>query len=123
LTRMLRKSGTAGDYVVADPLRALIRFEVLNLLQPWPFQGGFDMVFCRNVVIYFDRDTRIRLWSRFADRIPAGGMLFLGHSERMDPQLDALFTSAGLTQYKRTGLPVGALPDRAVNSPPTSKDR
>ena len=123
LTRVLRKSDTPGEYVVADTLRALIRFEVLNLLEPWPFQGEFDVIFCRNVVIYFDRDTRIRLWSRFADRIPAGGMLFLGHSERMDTQIDALFTSAGLTQYKRTALPVSASADRAVHNPPTPKDR
>lgn len=87
---------------MAPALQDLIRFEVLNLLEPWPFQGQFDVIFCRNVVIYFDPETRRRLWGRFAQRLPSGSTLFIGHSERMDPQHDALFASTGTTQYRRT---------------------
>jgi chemotaxis protein methyltransferase CheR len=122
LSRMLRKASATGDYAVVDPLRSLIRFEVLNILQSWPFQGGFDVIFCRNVVIYFDSETRLRLWSRFADRIPPGGMLFLGHSERMDPQIDALFAPCGLTQYTRTTLAVSAVAGGRVSEAQTVKD-
>ncbi len=87
---------------VVPALRGLIRFEVLNLLETWPFAGKFDVIFCRNVVIYFDADTRRMLWTRFADRIPAGGVLFIGHSERMDPLLESCFSPTGMTQYVRT---------------------
>lgn len=92
----------------SDDLRALIRFEPLNLLGTWPFSGLFDVVFCRNVVIYFDADTRLRLWHRLAGQIVAEGTLFLGHSERMDPELDAFFKPAGMTRYRRTSQAVPA---------------
>ncbi|OYU19956.1 MAG: chemotaxis protein [Rhodobacteraceae bacterium PARR1] len=103
--------GPEGHQVrIAPKLHALIRFETLNLLEPWPFHGQFDIVFCRNVVIYFDPETRHVLWRRLAGRIVAEGRLFLGHSERMDPRLDALFAPCGITQYRRTAI---ATPDDA----------
>ncbi len=89
---------------IAPKLLSLIRFETLNLLEPWPFHGQFDIVFCRNVVIYFDPDTRHALWRRLAGRIVAEGRLFLGHSERMDSRLDPLFSPCGVTQYRRTEI-------------------
>jgi chemotaxis protein methyltransferase CheR len=106
MTRLLSRGPGRDTYTVDDAARRLIRFEVLNLLHPWPFNGQFDVIFCRNVVIYFDRDTRVQLWTRFAERLPPGSTLFLGHSERMDTQIDALFTPCGLTQYRRSGVPV-----------------
>ena len=60
------------------------------------------MIFCRNVVIYFDDKTRYDLWHRLAGRIVADGTLFIGHSERMDARLEPLFIPAGITQYRRT---------------------
>ena len=105
-----------GQVAVSPKLGALIRFETLNLLEPWPFTGRFDIVFCRNVVIYFDADTRHRLWRRFASRIPAGGQMFLGHSERMDPRLDPYFAPCGVTRYRRTDR---ALSDDAATSQDT----
>lgn len=100
--RFLTDGPSPTQVKMAPALQDLIRFEVLNLLEPWPFHGQFDVIFCRNVVIYFDPETRRKLWERFAQRLPSGGTLFIGHSERMDPQLDALFASAGTTQYRRT---------------------
>ncbi|MGP9806152.1 CheR family methyltransferase [Paracoccus sp. NSM] len=104
LLRFLQEGAERNLVSIAGPLRSLIRFEVLNLLEPWPFHGQFDVIFCRNVVIYFDVETRLTLWTRFASRLPQGGTLFIGHSERMDRQLDGLFSPAGVTQYRRTAL-------------------
>ena len=109
LARFVEGGPRAGQVKMAPALKDLIRFEVLNLLEPWPFQGQFDVIFCRNVVIYFDVETRLSLWTRFAGRLPEGATLFIGHSERMDPRLDTVFAPAGITQYRRTGA---VLPDR-----------
>ena len=117
LLRVLQEGPARNLVSMAAPVRSLIRFEVLNLLEPWPFHGQFDIVFCRNVVIYFDVETRLTLWTRFATRLPEGGTLFLGHSERMDPRLDPLFSPAGVTQYRRTAVPQS---DPAL--PPTLKN-
>lgn len=102
IRRFIEERQGSGNIAVAPALRSLIRFEVLNLLETWPFAGKFDVIFCRNVVIYFDAETRRSLWTRFAGRIPAGGVLFIGHSERMDPLLEPCFTPTGMTQYLRT---------------------
>jgi chemotaxis protein methyltransferase CheR len=107
LLRFVQDGPQPGTVSMAPALREMIRFEVLNLLEPWPFRGTFDIIFCRNVVIYFDAETRRRLWTRFAERLPHNGILILGHSERMDPALDRLFEPVGITQYRRTGHPVG----------------
>lgn len=82
-------------------LKQQIRFEQLNLLDPWPFKGMFDVIFCRNVVIYFDSETRTKLWRRFAERLNPGGLLFIGHSERIDASLSGLLEPSGVTQYRR----------------------
>lgn len=93
-----------GSFAVDPALRSIIRFEELNLLGAWPFAGSFDVIFCRNVVIYFDAETRLRLWRRFAERLRPGGTLFVGHSERVDADLEPLLQPAGVTQYRRTTL-------------------
>ncbi|MCA0872271.1 protein-glutamate O-methyltransferase [Seohaeicola saemankumensis] len=66
---------------VAQQVRAMVSFGLLNLLQPWPFKGPFDMIMCRNVFIYFDRETQDRLWPRLARMLAEGGILYIGHSE------------------------------------------
>jgi chemotaxis protein methyltransferase CheR len=93
-------------YVVDESLKSNLRFEELNLLGQWPFNGVFDVIFCRNVVIYFDAPTRMGLWRRFAERLRPGGTLFVGHSERVDSDLETLLEPAGVTQYRRTPRPV-----------------
>lgn len=84
-------------WCVKDELRTLITFKELNLIGPWPMRGRFDVVFCRNVVIYFEEATQIALWNRFKEVLTPEGRLFIGHSERVDVPG---FESAGLTIYK-----------------------
>ncbi len=74
-----------GELVVAvnPAVRELVSFRRLNLISPWPFSGSFDFIFCRNVMIYFDRPTQQRLVARFYERVERGGMLFTGHAESL----------------------------------------
>ena len=90
-------------FVVDDKARALIRFGELNLIGDWPMRGTFDVIFCRNVAIYFDKETQARLWSRLADLLPGGGHLFIGHSERVAGPAAPLLEAAGVTTYRKTG--------------------
>lgn len=90
-----------GASRVGADLAALVVFRVLNLMGDWPMRGGFDVVFCRNVAIYFDLPTQERLWTSFARVIPPGGHLFIGHSERLSGPATRLFQPTGITQYRR----------------------
>jgi len=71
----------AGSYRITDEVRKMVRLAWLNLLESWPMKGPFNVIFCRNVMIYFDRPTQQRLISRFWDLLEPGGFLFVGHSE------------------------------------------
>jgi chemotaxis protein methyltransferase CheR len=70
-------------FQVSKELSNLIQFNYLNLMDRWPFTGPFDFIFCRNVMIYFDKETQQRLIQRFWDCLGSGGMLFTGHSESL----------------------------------------
>jgi len=73
--------GRGGEIRVADEARALVRFAYLNLMERWPMKGRFQVIFCRNVMIYFDRPTQQELIQRFYGILEDGGYLFVGHSE------------------------------------------
>lgn len=103
-----RQTATGGSWIVSQKLKRLISFRELNLLQPWPMQGKFDVIFCRNVVIYFNEKTQQQLWKNFARILHPGGWLFLGHSERVSEQYLDLLSPAGMTTYRRSENP-GAL--------------
>lgn len=89
-----------GAAAMTEEIRSLITFKQLNLLEEWPMSGPFDVIFCRNVVIYFDRETQLRLFDRFADILKPGGWLFIGHSENLYRVSDR-FSLVGRTIYQR----------------------
>lgn len=81
-------------------VRKILRFAELNLHKEWPFHGRFDVIFCRNVVIYFDTPLRLKLWSKFAAGLNQGGHLMIGHSERIDGPAAQSFKLVGPTAYQ-----------------------
>ncbi|MDR5866903.1 CheR family methyltransferase [Halomonas koreensis] len=86
---------------VRPELKAMIDFQSLNLLAPsWSIKGPFDAIFCRNVMIYFDKDTQARILERFAPLLKPDGLLFAGHSENFSYTTDA-FRLRGQTVYVR----------------------
>jgi chemotaxis protein methyltransferase CheR len=93
----------AGDGRVrmADDLREMVTFNELNLIGDWPMKGKFDAIFCRNVAIYFEDDTQARLWSRFAPLNAINGVLYIGHSERIQGPAVAAYKPDGVTTYRR----------------------
>lgn len=91
-----------GDRVVmSEKLRNMIRFRRLNLVEPWPFSSRFHAIFCRNVAIYFDRETQDRLWRNLAERIFPDGELYLGHSERIAHPERFGLESIGYNAYRK----------------------
>lgn len=72
-----------GKVKVSPILKQMIQFQQLNLLHEWPVKEKMDFIFCRNVVIYFDKETKSVLVDRFADQLQHQGILFMGHSESL----------------------------------------
>src|SRR3569623_687227 len=97
----LRGGGSStGAGKVRPELRAKIRFRQLNLMEPLPLRGPLDVVFCRNVVIYFSKETQRMIFGKFAACMAPGSHLFIGHSETLFRISDA-FESLGQTVYRR----------------------
>lgn len=95
------KGAAQGKVRVRPELRELITFRQLNLIQPpYPFSGKFDVIFCRNVVIYFDKPTQSALFRRFASMLQPGGFLCIGHSETVSDCGD-LLEGHGRAVYRR----------------------
>jgi chemotaxis protein methyltransferase CheR len=72
-----------GQFAAHEQLRNMISFKPLNLISAWPFNGPFDLIICRNVMIYFGRETQRDIVGRMAERQNVGDYLFLGHSESL----------------------------------------
>ena len=91
---------TEPHYKVRPILSDMIRVNELNLLSAWPMTKRFDVIFCRNEVIYFDATTQSRLWPRFREALSPDGILFLGHSERISEPGTFGFECTGPTTYR-----------------------
>ena len=88
----LRGTGSREGLVrVAPEVQAMVTFQHLNLVEPLKVGGPFNAIFCRNVAIYFNRQTQIEIFKRLENVLAPGGHLFIGHSESM------MFSSPGLT--------------------------
>jgi chemotaxis protein methyltransferase CheR len=102
----VRQAGAGADvYRVKSELQRLITFRRINLLEPaWPVQGPLDAIFCRNVMIYFDKPTQYAILKRFAPLLRPEGAMFAGHSESFIHAAD-VFRPLGRTVYQRVDRP------------------
>lgn len=97
----LRGTGAQSGFVRVRPeLRAMVSFRPLNLLdRNWSVKGPLDAIFCRNVMIYFDKETQLKILQRFAPMMQPDGLLFAGHSESFH-NATHLFRLRGKTVYE-----------------------
>lgn len=96
------KAENAGMVRVKPEYRQMIDFQMVNLIRDdWPFKELFDVVFCRNVMIYFDGATQRKVLERIHRVMKPGGILFVGHAENFSDSKD-LFVLKGKTVYERT---------------------
>ena len=102
LRRFFRETTHNGQpaYAAAAELQSLITFKQLNLMTPFPMKGPLDAIFCRNVVIYFDKDTQRDLFGRMSRLQESGSTLFLGHSESLF-KVSTDYSLIGKTIYRR----------------------
>ncbi len=98
----LRGKGTNEGLIQVRPqFKRFVEFMMVNLIKDgWPFKGVFDLVFCRNVMIYFDQQTQRRVLERIHSVLKPGGLLFVGHAENFSDSKD-LFILRGKTVYER----------------------
>jgi chemotaxis protein methyltransferase CheR len=97
----LRGTGEQAGYMQVKPeLQKLIDFRCINLLSPvWPIHAPVDAIFCRNVMIYFDKETQLSILKKFAPLMRDNGLLFAGHSENFY-HAAALLKLRGNTVYE-----------------------
>jgi chemotaxis protein methyltransferase CheR len=91
-----------GQVKLRNEVKSLVEFEQLNLKDNWQFGSSFNVIFCRNVMIYFDAELKKRLFEKFYDTLVPGGYLVLGHSESLFG-LSNKFTNVGRTIYQKVG--------------------
>ena len=94
------RDGRAVSHRIAPEVASLVTFKQLNLMHPLPMKGPLDVVFCRNVIIYFDRDTQRDLFARICRLQRPGDLLFLGHSESLFKVCES-YGLIGKTIYRR----------------------
>ena len=81
---LMRFFTRVGDnYQIVPEIKDLITFRLFNLMEPFPFKDVMDIIFCRNVMIYFDATVQQELVKKFYDYLTPGGLLFIGHSESL----------------------------------------
>lgn len=91
--------GAAEEFSISNQIKKLLFFKQLNLLEPWPMQGPFDAIFCRNVLIYFDQNTKQKIVAGFRKLLADDGVLFIGHSESLT-NISREFETVAQTTYR-----------------------
>lgn len=89
-----------GKCQVKKKYRDVVQFKQLNLIKDWRFEKPFDVIFCRNVMIYFENDMKQRILKKYAEHLVPDGLLFLGHSESVSKN-NADFNNVGKTIYRK----------------------
>jgi chemotaxis protein methyltransferase CheR len=83
-----------------EAAKRLIEFKHLNLIERWPLRGPFDVIFCRNVMIYFNDELQDQIWRKMIPLLVPNGALYIGHSERVSGSAAQLLTLDGITTYR-----------------------
>lgn len=94
-------SDTSASFAIRAPVRQLISFRQLNLIESWPIKGSFDVIMCRNVAIYFAKKTQQSIWERFVSVLKPDGHLLIGHSERISGSATNTLEACGITTYRK----------------------
>jgi len=94
------KSSNSGKVKIDPIVKKKITFGKVNLMEPITFHEDFDVIFCRNVIIYFDAETKLKLIRSYHRALKPNGILFLGHSEGVCGAQE-LYTSLGHTAYRK----------------------
>lgn len=99
---LMRAEGPRGEkaWTLSQEACRLVAFREHNLIGEWPMRGPFHAIFCRNVAIYFEEATQMRIWSRFTPLLAPGGRLYIGHSERITGEAGSALRSDGVTAYR-----------------------
>lgn len=97
----LSASDGTGTVTVLDDIRNMVSFDTLNLHARWPMRSAFDIVFCRNVVIYFNERRQEKIWDNMAAALTNGGTIYIGHSERIETCQQRGLELTGVTTYRK----------------------
>lgn len=98
--KYFQPEGSGDHWRVKEALHELVTFRELNLFKRWPIRRQFDVIFCRNVVIYFEIEDQVKLWQKFVSNMMPEGWLFIGHSERLSGPAADKFLTCGVTAHK-----------------------
>lgn len=102
--RSLWMTRTTEGYQMVEAARQLVTAKILNLFEPWPLRQLYDVIFCRNVMIYFDDAAKAELEKRLVDQLAPGGTLYIGHSERLIGSAAEHMIPCGHTIYQKKGM-------------------
>ncbi len=91
----------SDNMCVQEKLKAITTFRYLNFIEPWPVSGPFQVIFCRNVAIYMPPETQSKIWTGLEAVLDPDGALFIGHSERIGPELMDRLELFGPTSFRR----------------------
>ena len=98
----LGHGSNAGNASISEDIKKMVTFKTLNLTEDWPMKGPFNAIFCRNVIIYFDKPTRSAVINRFSKMLEPGGCFFIGHSESLFG-VNKDFELVGRTIHRKVG--------------------